>query len=72
MGVRQTQQQIEQARQIQKRSQQSLQAVQEAVREAIDGHRPELGELDLDGFVDELLSEDSDDFLKNFAQTPGE
>ncbi len=72
MGIGQTQQQIQQAKQIQKRSQQSLEAVQLAVRSALDSHRKTLKQMDLDDFVDGLLSEDSDDFLINFAQSSGE
>jgi hypothetical protein len=46
--------------------------VQQAVRSALDSHRKTLEEADLDDFVDELLSGDSDDFLTNFAQSSGE
>jgi hypothetical protein len=68
MGVHQTQRRL----QVQERSQRSLEAVQQAVRSALDEHRMTLRQVDLDDFVDDLLSEDSDDFLTRFVQSSGE
>ena len=72
MGVGQSQQQLEKALLIQQRSRQSLAAVQQAVKRAIDSHLEVAEQEDLDDFVDCLLSEDSDDFLTSFAQSSGE
>ena len=71
MEVQQTQQQI-QAVQIQERSQRSLETLQQSVRSALDEHRKTLSQVDLDDFVDDLLSEDSDGFLMCFVQSSGE
>ncbi len=64
--------QMQQLERVQKRSQQSLHLVQQAIRSALDTHRKTLAEVDLDDMVDDLLSEDSDDFLTKFAQTSGQ
>ena len=72
MRQKQAQERIQQRSQEQKRSEQALQFIQDAVRPSLDAHRKRCEQTDLDALVDELLSEDSDDFLTNFVQSSGE